>query len=285
MAIKGLLSEYSLAEIFKLLEQGSKTGQLLLSPSGDINGNPSDTRYYIWFRQGRIVGAADRNDYLGLSTLIAQRNWLSKPIINTMVASCPTDLPLGLCLKSKNLLQPEQLKILFYVQVMQQVCNLFRLADAKFEFEAYHSLPMSEMTGLSSPGSELTLAGLRALKDWSMLAEKLPDPNSALINIIKEEPSLNLNQVEAKVWQYCNRQTPISTIAQQLQLPIAQVQQVAFRLIAVNLAEELPMVAFGSPRNEDVQSVVTPSSEEKASGKQPSQSLLSNLLSFLQKKN
>ena len=280
MAIRGLLSEYSLAEVFKLLEQGNKTGQLVLSPTDNI----SETKtYYIWFRQGRIVGAADRRDFLGLTRLIAQRNWLSEPIINTMVASCPIDLPLGLCLKSKNLLQPEQLKILFYVQVMQQVCNLFQLADAAFEFEAYPRLPMAEMTGLSSPGTEVTLAGLRALKDWSILAEKLPDPSSALISNIQGEPHLNLNRVESQLWQYCNKQVPLSTIATEMALPIPQIQQIAFRLIAVNVAEELPMLAFGQNLPKSPEPDLT-REEEKATGKNPSQSLLSNLLNFLNKK-
>jgi len=287
MAIKGILSDYSLAEVFKLLEQGNKTGQLVLFARNDGKWTADSTSYYIWFRQGRIVGAADRNDHLGLATLIAQRNWLSTVIINTIVASCPIDLPLGLCLKSKNLLDPEQLKILFYVQVMQQVCNLFRLPDANFEFEPNITLPMAEMTGLSSPGTEVTLAGLRALKDWSILAEKLPDITSALISNKQGDSHLNLNKVESQVWQYCNKQIALKTIAQELNLPNEQIQRVAFRLIAVNLAEELPMVALISEKNDqkilDFGSTVE---EEKVStSKQPSKSLLNSLLNFLQKKS
>jgi len=288
MAIKGILSDYSLAEIFKLLEQGNKTGQLVLSARSGSNWIADNTSYYIWFRQGRIVGAADRNDRLGLATLIAQRNWLSQSIINTMVASCPIDLPLGLCLKSKNLLEPEQLKILFYVQVMQQVCNLFRLSDAQFEFESNVLLPMAEMTGLSSPGTEVTLAGLRALKDWSILAEKLPEMTSALITSKQADSNLNLNKVEAQVLQYSNKQISLQTIAKEMDLQGSQVQQIAFRLIAVNLAEELPMVALSSVKNEQktLNFASTVEEEEKVStgGKQPSKSLLNNLLHFLQRK-
>jgi hypothetical protein len=287
MAIKGILSDYSLAEVFKLLEQGNKTGQLVLFARNDGKWVTDGTSYYIWFRQGRIVGAADRNDRLGLATLITQRNWLSTHIINTMVASCPIDLPLGICLKSKNLLDPEQLKILFYVQVMQQVCNLFRLPDANFEFEPNITLPMAEMTGLSSPGTEVTLAGLRALKDWSMLAEKLPDITSALISNKQGESRLNFNKIESQVWQYCNKQIALKTIAQELNLPNEQIQRVAFRLIAVNLAEELPMVALTIKHDQkilDFDTVVV--EEEKVStSKQPSKSLLNSLLNFLQKKS
>ncbi len=285
MAIKGILSEYSLGEIFKILEQGSKTGLLTLNPNSDPN--ETHKNYYIWFRQGRIVGAADRKDSLGLTTLIAQRNWLSTIIVQTASENSPIDLPLGICLKSKNLLQAEQLKILFYVQVMQQVCNLFELSDAQFEFDPHQLLPMAEMTGLSSPGTEITLAGLRALKDWSMLAEKLPDLSSALMSNTQGEPPLNLNKLEYQVWQYCNKRIALSTTAQEMKLSTNQIRQIAFRLIAVNLAEELPMVALINNGQDEPNSFDSASSvdEEKTITKEVSQSLLKNLISFLQKKS
>jgi hypothetical protein len=64
MAISGFLSELSLPEIFQLLEQGKKTGRLTIkaqSPHSSLKGE----NFYIWFKQGLIVAAANRLDGQG----------------------------------------------------------------------------------------------------------------------------------------------------------------------------------------------------------------------------
>jgi hypothetical protein len=190
------------------------------------------------------------------------------------------DTPLGLFLKSHNLLQAEQLKLLFYVQVMQQICALFGLSDAQFQFDHQATVPMTEMTGLSSPGAEVSLAGLRALKDWSALAAKLPDPSSSLTTVVKGKPNLHLNHVEWQVWEFTDGNFSLKAVAEQLRLPIAQVQQIAFRLIVVNLVEELPMVAIAAAPD---QTLMTNESLSNASNGL-SQEFLQSLMGFLQAK-
>jgi hypothetical protein len=60
---------------------------------------------------------------------------------------------LGLCLKNQGVLQDEQLKHLFQVQVLQQVCALFQLKDGQFKLDQNVPIPMREMTGLSVPSA------------------------------------------------------------------------------------------------------------------------------------
>jgi len=238
MQLNGYLSQYSLPELFQLIEQSQKTGRLSLSYSiGKENHN-----HYIWFSSGAIVAAANQLNQEGLALLIEERKWLKKEIINTISRICASSTPVGAYLKSQNLLNAEQLKILFYLQVMRQVCELFKLKEARFDFTSDTSLPMAEMTGLSNQATEVTLEGLRVLKDWSVLTEKLPVPTSGLKSIIDGYPRLNINNVESRVWEYTDGKTSLSQIAKQLSLNIEQVQQIAFRLIIVNLAEEVPIL-------------------------------------------
>jgi hypothetical protein len=56
-----------------------------------------------------------------------------------------------LYLKNKGLLQAEQLKHLFNVQVLQKGCALFKLQEGQFKFDQNVSIPAREMTGLSVP--------------------------------------------------------------------------------------------------------------------------------------
>jgi hypothetical protein len=281
MAITGHLAEFSLPEIFQFLDQGHKTGLLTIRDVPDVQ--PEQLRlHYIWFNQGRVVAAANRLDQHGLVSLISQRGWLGDRAATRLAQSCPVGTPMGLCLKSQGVLQAEQLKLLFYTQVMRQVCALFELKDGIFNFESSAALPTAEMTGLSAPAVEVTLAGLRALRDWSALEDKLPDVTSGLTSTITGKPQLKIDQMEWRVWEFTNGTTPLKTIANSLRLSAEKIQQIAFRLIVVGLAEEVPLVTTSKSSVE----AATPAelSIPSAEPSNLSQSFLQNLVGFLRGK-
>ncbi|NEQ21733.1 MAG: hypothetical protein F6K28_21465, partial [Microcoleus sp. SIO2G3] len=57
--------------------------------------------------------------------------------------------PFGFYLKNQGVLRTEQLKQLFFTQVLQQLHPLLQLKNGTFKFEQDVPLPMREMTGLS----------------------------------------------------------------------------------------------------------------------------------------
>lgn len=264
MAITGRFLEFSLAELLRFLDEGHKTGLLTVKPE-------PNSPYYIWSHQGRIVATANRLDGDGLITLMQQRKILAALKSQTILES---DIPLGLSLKAQNLLDAEQLKILFAIQVMRTVCYLFTFQNAWFEFDSKETIPLREMTGLSAPATEITLAGLRTLRDWSALSEKLPLATSSLLRKVETQDKFRLNQIESEIWEFSDGVTSIKAIAQNLDLPLEKVQQTAFRLIVIGLAEEIPMVELISETGnkgiatEDISSNL-------------SQSFLENLVNFL----
>jgi hypothetical protein len=279
MAITGHLVEFSLPEIFQFLEQGQKTGLLTISPVPEPTDAKSPRTHYIWFQQGCIVAAANRSDHRGLLTLISQRGWVGDRALSRLVQSCPINSPVGLCLKTQGLLQADQLKLLFYVQVMQQVCALFTLEDGWFHFDSSQKAPVAELTGLSAPAVDVTLAGLRALKSWTTLADKLPAPASGLVATIAGKPTLKLNQTEWQVWEFTDGHTSLQEIAHHLQLSVDKVQQIAFRLIVVNLVEEIPIIAT---QEADADASFDPFAEGgPKEDNQLSHSFLQNLMGFL----
>jgi hypothetical protein len=275
MALNGHLSEFSLGEIFQLIEQGEKTGLLSIRELFNYNS----MRYYLWFKQGRIIAAANSLDEKGLPTLIQKRGWLKDRVYQQLYQTWNGTTPLGLHLKSQGALNSDQLKLLFITQVMQQVCTLFKLDQGFFQFQANEKPSPVEMTGLSKPATELTLLGLRMLKNWTSLAEKLPQPTSGLITLIDNQPSYSLKSKEWQVWEYTKGTTALKTIAEELQLPIEKVQQIAFCFIVIGLAEELPMVEMIPPEPEPSQL-----DEESETTSTVSDSFLNHLTSFLQTK-
>lgn len=287
MAVTGYLAEISLPEILQFLEQRKKKGLLTIRTLPAAKNLKSQV-HYIWLLQGRIVAAANRLDDKGLVSKIVQQGWLSDRVAFRLAQVYPSNRPMGLWLKSQGMLQTEQLKLLFHTQVVGQVSALFELRDGQFEINLKTNIPLVEMTGLSLSGTEATLMALRALRDWTALAEKLPDPTSGLSSAITGQPQLHLDYLEWQVWEFADGTVSLWEIAIQLGLPIEKVQQIAFRLIVVNLAQEVFMIA------------ATPTSAMAASTRvadnlpepimQPrrktnvTQSLLHNLVYFLRSK-
>ncbi|WP_008311186.1 DUF4388 domain-containing protein [Leptolyngbya sp. PCC 6406] len=291
MAITGHLAEFSLAEIFQFLDQGHKTGLLTITPLPE----PTDPRlprsHYVWFQQGRVVAAAHRSDGRGLANLICQRGWLGDRAAGRLAQTCGPQHPLGLHLKTQGILDSEQIKLLFYVQVMRQVCALFAQADGWFHFDGQQTVPMAEMTGLNAPATDVTLAGLRALRDWQALEDKLPDPASALLALTPTKPNLKLNALEWQIWEYTQGDISLSAIAAQLNCTVRQLQQAAFRLIVVGLVEEMPLLPMTIPPSTPIEEsppaypveLATTPAAAIANHSQVSHSFLQNLMGFLTK--
>lgn len=279
MSITGNIAEFSLPEIFIFLEHHQGTGLLSIHAS-PIAGEESEKSSYLWLQEGRIVAVADRLDNQGLTSLISQRGWLKPEEICNLVNSYPsTGTPLGISLKNQGRLSKEQLKLLFYVQVLLRVCALFKIQEGQFVFDTTATLPHEEMTGLSLSMLEVTLLGLRVLRDWTSLTAKLPNSNAILCKTVAGQPYLQLDSQEWQVWELVNGKRSMSAIAQSLNLSLNTVQQIACRLSMVGLVQEIPII---SP----ITATSTSSVKQIPSSKQAvRKSVLQGLMSLLRKKS
>ncbi|MCJ8278381.1 MAG: DUF4388 domain-containing protein [Rivularia sp. ALOHA_DT_140] len=246
MSLSSSFTDFSLAELFQLIDQGRKSGCLSVCTLPDINSAQSRAKYfYIWFRSGRIVGAAHRLNGKGLVSKIAQRNWAQPQVIETIYNNASTTTPLGLQFKTQDVLNAEQLNLLFANQ-LQQVRQLFEIQKGVFKLDCKATLPMSEMTGLSLRATEVTLMALRALKNWTVLKDALPDVESGIRSITQNKPQIRLNPFEWQLWEFASGDIPIKDIGIQLNQPAIKIQQAAFRLMLVGLIEEVPSITSNS---------------------------------------
>jgi hypothetical protein len=148
MCITGSLAEFSLPEIFQFIERGKETGLLSFRSEAEAP-TTSIAIHYIWVYQGKVVAAANQLDEQGLVKLINQRQWVSDRVVSKLAQLSPTDKPFGFYLKNQGVLRTEQLKQIFFAQVLQQLHPLLQLKNGIFKFEQDVPLPMREMTGLS----------------------------------------------------------------------------------------------------------------------------------------
>lgn len=291
MTLASSLTDFSLAELFRMIDQGRKSGRLTLLIADNTPAGKPPACHYIWFRQGRVIAAANRLDGQGLIAQITTRGWLSQRVIERLGNLAGSDTPLGMTLKTQGALQAEQLNLLFSAQ-MQQIWGLFGIQTGRFDLDGKATLPSTEMTGLSLPAMEVALAGLRALKDWTSLTDALPDPNSALQSLMIGKPQVRLNALEVQMQEFTNGSVSLSAIAKQLNQPIAKVQQAAFRLMLAGLVEELPLATSAasvkdSPAMLDPVEQVPEGSKktEPAEQSKVSNSFLQNLVGFLRSKS
>lgn len=277
-----------MAELFQLIDQGRKSGCLTVCTLPDIHTAGSKSHYYyIWFRLGCVVAAANRLNGQGLTYNMTQRGWVNQQTIEQVWTETPATLPLGLQLKTQGVLSTEQLNSLFASQ-LHQVRELFEIQKGVFKLDTKANLPLQEMTGLSLRTLEVALMAVRGLKNWNMLAEVLPDVSSGIKTKTHDKPQMHLNTLEWQVWELAYGSVSLSAIASQLNQPITAVQQAAFRLILVGLVEEVSLAEstlsvenYPMNSNPDNSSVSGFKKSKPLQTRNVSTSFLQNLVGFL----
>ncbi len=292
MTLSSSFTDFSLAELFQLIDQGRKSGCLTVCTLPDLHAPGSKSHYYyIWFRQGRVVAAATRLNGLGLISKIIQRGWTNPPAIEQFCQTMPTVTPFGLHLKMQGVLNTEQLNLLFGSQ-LHQIRQLFEIQKGVFKLDSKAAPIWKEMTGLSLRATEVALMALRTLKNWEVLADALPDADSGIRSITENKPQIRLSALEWQVWEFANGKVALSAIAIQLQQTTLLIQQAAFRLMLAGLVEEVPAVTstlefhdYPMDANWDNHSKAGSKKSKEQETLKISSSFLQNLVGFLRSSN
>lgn len=242
MSISSSFKSFSLPELFQLIEEGSKSGRLIIQTPKSERTAKLKGIYYVWFKEGYLVAVSDRLNYKGLINLIAARGWLSPAIVGRLRILCPPEVPLGIYLQEKKLLNREQLSLMFQLQ-LHHVYQLFNLEGCQFKFEELAELqdriltiPWLEMTGQKIKTTEVCMYALRLVEKWEIFNEQLPEPNWAVKPLVNQ-PLLKLTALERQVWELADGETSLNNIAKVISQPLKDIQIIVFRLMAVGLVE------------------------------------------------
>jgi hypothetical protein len=257
MSMTGSLETFSLPELFRLIDSGGKTGQLIVQPplnqqSLDFNPNYEPPTYHLWFHKGRLITTVNHGlHHESLVSLIKNRGWLSRRVIEKLAEVCPAEVPLGNYLSKMKVLETEKLKLLFQMQ-LHQVYQLFNLNSGQFRLEVFSpeklssaSMPWLDMTGVSMQASQVNLLALRITRNWSNFAHKLPEKNSALQQLIRQ-PKFRMTTIEQAVWQMAQSNMSLEQLAQFRAISLLEVRKAAFCLMMARLVEEIPLANFQS---------------------------------------
>ena len=252
MLVNGYLSQYSLAEIFNLIQEGNKNGVLSIEPRDDSLGAVAKEStleipcYYVSFQGGRVMSIFYGLEYENqdLLAMILERQWIPLDQLQELKKKLNgLAIPWGLQLKVWELISVDRLRLLFDIQVLSQLAKIFQISEGKFRFDPHAELNYPEMTGLSLSARNAVLLGLRELKDWSRLTNKLPAPESKLNRFSSQLQDSLLENDEELVWQLALGEMSMLEIAAQLNLKIDRVRQIGFRLCSIGLIEEVAVVS------------------------------------------
>ncbi len=167
MAIRGNLSEASLADVLQLLALGQKSGCLSIAREGSFGT--------IHFDRGRIVhaGIVNRRDRLGDRLL--RQGAVAADALARLVAVSPSmdDRDLAFALIDQQLVERNVVLVQYRAQVEEAVYHLFAWNAGSFTFEPEVHAPDREPL-LSVSADTLLLEGARRVDEWTQIEKKIP---------------------------------------------------------------------------------------------------------------
>ncbi|MCW8130283.1 MAG: DUF4388 domain-containing protein [Planctomycetota bacterium] len=195
MALKGNLSTVSLADIFQVLSHGHSTGLLRIQA-------PEGTRF-VEILDGQVSIVARTSNRILLGDLLLSRGLIDEAALNKALASQKqSGKLLGQVLMEMNALQMVDIENALRFQIEEEICDLFLLKSAEFDFLANATLDAKMALGgglvrLKIDPNGLLLEAARRLDDWSSLEKRISsqsmlfEPTEAGLNLLKSGEGLS----------------------------------------------------------------------------------------------
>ncbi|MGK7949291.1 MAG: DUF4388 domain-containing protein [Xenococcaceae cyanobacterium] len=247
MSISGFLENFSLPELLRLIDLGSKSGRLILQIRSAPERPDLVGLYHIWFQEGQLVTVIDRSQPQSLIKQIENKGWLDEASPKKLERLHLLQVPLGKYLQQEELLTEQQLNELFQERVAQ-LYQLFEVPVGCFLFHEIspksdkpRKIPWLEMTGNRIRATEVSLNALRLQQNWDIFAEQLPESHYALTQLV-QQPDFKLIPIEWQVWEFANGKNSLKAIAGKINQPLLKVQKTALSLMMVGLVDEMPIV-------------------------------------------
>jgi hypothetical protein len=236
MALKGSLKDFSLPDLFQLLNFSKKNGTLNL-----VRGN---SRGYICFRNGEVFFATTNWKRQSLGMKLVGAGLITKEQLNEALELQRKEAKgqrLGQILVRLGYITQEQLEVFVEEQIQDAVFEMLRWTDGEFEFQPGVVFPEEDI-GLSISTEELIMEGSRRLDEWNRIEKKIPH-----LDVVfrmktmqgREAAQISLTPEEWMVLTYVDGERTVRQIVELTGMSTLQTCKILYGLIGSGLLENV----------------------------------------------
>lgn len=230
--IKGLIKDFSPADILIGLQRSGKTGILTIE-SGSIVKK-------VFVKDGDMVFSSSNQDEDRLGDLLLREEIITREQYDQSVKEMKrSGQRQGAALVSLGYLKSRGLAVVVRYQVENIILSLFSLTDGRFSFEE-RPLPAEEVITLKLSAANLIYNGIKKFADIRRFESELPSMDdipcfsSDPLNLFQD---INLDYHGKKIISCIDGKTPVRDIASITQLDYVGVLKTLYALLSTHLIE------------------------------------------------
>ena len=246
MALKGNLHDFSITQLFNLINLAGKSGML------GLENETHSARVY--FKQGKLLLAelAPDDGESDLATLMLDAGKITREQAKTVCqrARSRTDRELALLLIGSGYCTQRDIVQAVKAKILQTVYPLFTWTEGSFYFDP-DGKPDEDRLTVTLNLEHVIMEGTRWIKEWSRLQDDLPGLDVSLKFVAKPDARLRNVRLTSEEWRvisYVSPKNTIRQIAKATHMSEMQIRQTAYRLMQAGLVETVRPEAKPSPR-------------------------------------
>lgn len=178
MALEGNLKDFSLADMFRLLGAGRKTGTLYLERP--------DAQGKVCFKKGRVFFASSNWHRESLGRRLVKAGVISEKQLRQALGlqkiqkKEKADRRLGQILVDEGYLDAKVLETFIQDQINDTLFDLFRWEEGQLRFEPEETCDEEDI-GISVSVENIIMEASRRLELWSKIREKIPSMDTEFV--------------------------------------------------------------------------------------------------------
>lgn len=233
MALKGHLRDFSIAQLFNLINLAQKSGTLTL--------DGPDQAAWVSFRAGKLIYAQLGDANSSITAILVKSGMLTGRQANTITTQYPNkgDKEMGLLLINADYLTQQDILVSLHDHVLDIVFQIFTWAVGFFRFDP-DVLPPDDRITIRVDLESVIIEGSRLVQEWGQLDSEVPNLDMALKFV--DRPGANiqnvkLNQQEWKVVSFVNPKNTIQQIGKAVKLNDLEIRRIVFSLLQAGFVE------------------------------------------------
>lgn len=233
MALKGNLRDFSVTQLFNLINLANKTGTLTLE-------GPSEAAW-VSFSKGKLIHAQLGHENGTLTGILLRSGLLTPRQARAIKQNTEdkSDKELGLILINAGYLTQQDILSSIRNNVMQIVYQLFTWNEGLFRFDD-QILPPADRITIRLNLENIIIDGARRMRENEALKEEIPNLDMALDFVDRPGANIrdvNLNVDEWRVVSYVNPKNSIRQIAKANNMSDLQIRKIVYGLLQAGLVD------------------------------------------------